>query len=210
MKWRDLLAKVGDEPVFTPGFLISGQMGLPEVRLQLSRWVKGGKLIQIRKGLYTLASPFNKVSPAPFLVSNAMKSGSYVSLQSALAYYGMIPEYVPMVTAVTTGRPGIVDAMEMRFVFRHIKKAWFFGYQQIQLTAKQQAFVAFPEKALLDLIYLTPDAQHRSFLMELRLQNLDRLNSDVLKNWAGQGGPKIKQAIQRILELMEEDSGEEL
>lgn len=210
MKWQDLLAKVGDEPVFTPGFLISETLGLPEIRLQLSRWVKGEKLIQFRKGLYALAPPFNKVSPQAFLVSNAMKSGSYVSLQSALAFYGMIPEYVPMVTAVTTGRPEVVDAMEMRFMFRHIKKAWFFGYQQIQLTVKQQAFVAVPEKALLDLIYLTPGAQNRSYLMELRLQNLEVLNADVLKNWAAQGGAKIKKATRTILELMEADSGEEL
>lgn len=210
MKWQDVLAKIGQEPVFSPGFLVSGTTGLAEVRVQLSRWVKTGKLIQIRKGLYSLAAPFRKVQPEPFLLSNAMKPGSYVSLQSALAHYGMIPEYVPVVTAVTTGRPESVHTPEGQFIFRHVKKSWFFGYQQVELAPQQQAFVAVPEKALLDLVYLTPGSERRTYLDALRLQNLDTLDPGLLQTWERQQGPKLKKATQLILEMIEEDSGEEL
>ena len=67
MKWADLLLKVSNEPVFRTGFLAASQGSLEEVRLQLSRWVKTGRLIQVRKGLYTLAQPYRKVVPHPFV-----------------------------------------------------------------------------------------------------------------------------------------------
>ena len=178
--------------------------------MQLSRWVKTGKLIQLRRGLYTLASPFRKVQPEPFLLSNAMKAGSYVSLESALAHHGMIPEYVPVITAVTTGRPESVQTPEGQFLFRHVKKTWFFGYKHIQLTPLQKAFVAVPEKALLDMVYLTPGSQGRDYLESLRLQNLESLDRGLLQAWAGQEGPKLKKATRVILGMLDEDSEEEL
>jgi len=49
---------------------------------------------------------YYKVKPHPFVVANRMVRGSYVSCQSALAHYGLIPEHVPVVTSITTARPG--------------------------------------------------------------------------------------------------------
>ena len=150
MKWENLLLKVADEPVFRTGFLAANEGSLGELRLQLSRWVKAGKLIQLTKGLYTLAEPYRKVTPHPFVLANAIKKASYVSLQSALGYYGMIPEHVPTVTSVTTQRPEGVETLLGQFAFRHIKKSWFHSYQQIDFGSGQMAFIATPEKALLD------------------------------------------------------------
>jgi len=105
MKWEELLLKVTNEPVFRTGFFAASGESLPALRLQLSRWVKAGKLIQLKKGLYTLAEPYRKMNPHPFVLANAMKKASYISLHSALGHFGMIPEYVPTVTSVTTHRP---------------------------------------------------------------------------------------------------------
>ncbi|HUV66886.1 MAG TPA: hypothetical protein VMW24_23570 [Sedimentisphaerales bacterium] len=108
MKWEELLLKVADEPVFRTGFFAASGESLPGLRLQLSRWTKAGKLIQLKKGLYTLAEPCRKVNPHPFVLANAMKKASYVSLHSALGHFGMIPEYVPTVTSVTTQRTFLI------------------------------------------------------------------------------------------------------
>ena len=104
MKYADLLAKVSDLPVFTVSFLAAGQ-NLPQIRLQISRWVKTGKIIRLHKGLYTLAEPYRKVPCEPSTIANRLKQPSYVSLHSALSWYGMIPEFVPVVTSITTARP---------------------------------------------------------------------------------------------------------
>ena len=176
MKWNELLALVGREPVFTVGFLAGDGEGLPQLRLQLSRWKQAGKVIQLRRGVYALAEPYRRIRPEPFLLANSLKAASYVSLQSALGYYGMIPEFVPLVTSVTTGRPEEVDTPEGRFLYRHIKTSWFFGYRQVELSSGQVAFVARPEKALLDLAYFSSAADGSAYWQQLRLQNLHGLD----------------------------------
>jgi predicted transcriptional regulator of viral defense system len=100
--------------------LLAGDANPSEVRRQLSRWTKTGKIYQFRRGLYCLASPFQKVKPHPFLVANRMLPASYVSVQSALAYYGMIPEFVPVTTGITTNRPAHWETPLGIFDFRHI------------------------------------------------------------------------------------------
>jgi len=102
MEFSELVKIVGNEPVFETGMLLAGDDNPADIRRQLSRWKEAGKIYQLRRGLYTLASPFQKVNPHPFLVANRMVPASYVSLQSALAYYGMIPEHVPVTTCITT------------------------------------------------------------------------------------------------------------
>jgi len=202
MKWEELLAEVGVEPVFSSGLLLSGGRTRAGVRLQLSRWTKAGRLQQLRRGLYCLAEPYRKVMPHPFLVSNRLKRGSYVSLQSALSHYGLIPEHVPVVTAVTTGRPEKVRTPDGVYVFRHIKKSLFAGYRQLELTAGQRAFMASPEKALLDLIWLTPDADGAAYLRELRLQNMEGVDRAVLMELAERSGSsKLRRAAARIADM---------
>lgn len=105
MKFERLIKIVDGEPVFEAGLLLAGDVDPADVRRQLSRWTKGGRLYQLRRGLYALAPPFQKVRPHPFLIANRMVRSSYVSCQSALAYYDLIPEHVPVITSVTTMRP---------------------------------------------------------------------------------------------------------
>ena len=211
MKWEELLIKVAGEPVFRTGFLAASGENLPALRLQLSRWAKAGRLIQLKRGLYTLAEPYRKVNPHPFVLANAMKKASYVSLHSAMGHFGMIPEYVPTVTSVTTQRPERVETLLGQFVFRGIKKNWFCGYQRVDLVSGQSAFVATPEKALLDLVYLTPGADNYDFLIGLRLQSLEKLDLGALRELADMSkSEKVLRAVRQIAELVELEKGEEL
>jgi len=211
MKWEELLRQVAGEPAFRTGFLAATGESLPVLRTQLSRWVKAGRLIQLTRGLYTLAEPYGRVTPHPFVLANAMKRASYVSLESALAYFGMIPEHVPTVTSVTTLRPERVETPLGRFVFRRIKKDWFHGYDQTDLGPHQRAFIATPEKALLDLVYLTPGADDHDYLTELRLQNLERVDLDVLVRMAEvSGSRKLGRAVGLLGRMIEQEAGEKL
>ena len=83
MEFAQLLEIVGDEPVFNTGLLLAGDVNPTDVARQVSRWTKAGLLYQLRRGVYALAPPHQKVKPHPFLVANRMVRGSYVSLQSA-------------------------------------------------------------------------------------------------------------------------------
>lgn len=131
-----------------------------------------------------------------------MVRGSYVSAQSALAHYGLIPEHVPVVTSVTTGRPGHWATPLGRFEFRHIKKDYFLGFLRLEVGKDQEAYVASPEKAVLDLVHLHPGADGPEFLRELRLQNLENLNLEKLKQAAaGLGSPKLMRAVRFLAEF---------
>lgn len=210
MKFEDLIKKVAHLPAFKVSFLAAGG-SLEQIRLQISRWVNDGKVIRLHKGLYTLSEPYRKTDYQPFCIANSLKKVSYVSLQSALSWHGVIPEYVPAVTCVTTDRPQTIETPLGRFEFRHISNKYFWGYHQIELKAEQTAFIASPEKALLDLIYLTPGSDNMEFLEELRLQNYGKIDASVLNQFAERfKSPKIKRAADTIKEILKTDEGIEL
>lgn len=206
MEFTELLEIIGDEPVFETGLLLTGDTNPREVRRQLSRWKQAGKIYQLRRGLYCLAPPFQKVNPHPFLVANRFVPASYVSLQSALAHYSLIPEHVPVTTSVTTGRPAHWETPLGIFDFRHIQIDFFYGYHVVDLGEQQRAFIARPEKALLDLVYLEPGGDSLEYLVELRLGNLNRLDWQILEHLSNRiGKPKLIRAVAVIKDLAGEE-----
>jgi len=212
MNFTNLINRISSAPVFETGELLAGEVDPFEIRKQLSRWAAAGKIYQLRRGLYTLAPPYQKINPHPFLIANRIQHASYVSLQSALAYYGLIPERVPMTTSVTTGRPLLQKTPLGEYQFRHIQTDWFQAYLKIDLGLGQTAFVATPEKALLDLIYLEPNSATPAYLLELRLQNMGRLDLDQLLQLVRNAlKPKLARAYEEIHRLaVEEISGYEI
>jgi predicted transcriptional regulator of viral defense system len=209
MKFSELLDLVAEEPVFSSSLLLAGEVDDRQVRLQLSRWVKSGRLIQLRRGLYALAVPWRKVEPHPFLVANRQHPGSYVSLQSALAWYGAIPEQVPIITSGGTGRPETTNTPLGTYKMQHLTDALYFGFTKIEVANRQSAFMATPEKALLDLVHLTPGGDSIGFLQELRLQNMSAFQNTVMDEMAHRSGkPKLMRASAMVASLLDEDEGE--
>lgn len=208
MEFTELIRVVKDEPLFETGLLLAGDVNQRDMRKQLSRWNAAGKLYQLRRGVYALAPPFQKVKPHPFLVANALMRGSYVSCQSALAYYGLIPEYTPVTTSVTTGRAAEWNTPLGSYAYQRIQIKLFHSYHLIEVGGGQSAFVATPEKALLDLVYLQPGGDAPDYLAELRLQNLDRLNLAGLDQLAERiGSPKLHRAAAHVRGLAEAEAG---
>lgn len=209
MKFDELLEIVGDEPVFTTGLLLAGNVDPGDVRRQLSRWTQTGRLHQLRRGVYSLAPPYRKVAPHPFVIANHLVRGSYVSCQSALAHFGMIPEYVATVTSVCGERPARWQTPLGTFAYSHVQRRWLHGYRAITVATDQHAFVATPEKALLDLVYLHPGADSPAYLRELRLQNLEGLRLAELERLAAASGrPKLQRAATVIAALAAAEADE--
>jgi len=206
MIFSNLLELIGEEPVFDTGLLLAGRQNPAYVQRQLAEWVRTGKLWQLRRGLYALAPPYQKVAPHPFLVANRMVPGSYVSLQSTLAYYGLIPEYVPAVTSVSARRPGRWTTPIAPFIYHRIAPALLFGYERLTVDEDQAAFVAFPEKALLDLAHLQPGGDTPAYLSSLRLQNLEQLDLERLRHLVERAAkPKLRRAADAIIELARQE-----
>lgn len=207
MKFEELLDIIGQEPLFHSGMVVSGNVDPVDIGKQLSRWVDAGKLIQLRRGLYTLTERYRKAPLHPFLVANRLKSASYVSMQSALGHYGLIPEYVPAITSVTTGRPETYDTPVGVYRYRHIKTELFAAYALLDLGGGQSAFVAQPEKAILDLLYLTAGSDDPAYIHELRLQNTEQLDLELLSERADESGSdKLVRAVSVLRRIIENGS----
>lgn len=208
MDFKRLVEMTGRLPCFTTSFLAAGQ-DLAQIRLQLSRWCKDGRVLRLHKGVYTLAEPYRKVRPEPFAIAQCLQPASYISLQSALGWYGLIPEHVPAVTSITLGRPRTVNTPLGSFLYRHVQQGQFFGYQNTQLSDGQTALIALREKALLDLVYLVPKGDSRRYISELRLQHLDSLNRTLLEEMAARSGhSKLRRAVRVLVSLI--NNGEDL
>jgi predicted transcriptional regulator of viral defense system len=202
MKWEELLNITGDMPVFSSAFLFAGRASISGVRRQLDRWVKSGRIFQLRRGVYAVSLPYRNSAPHPFLVANHLRKPSYVSLQSALSHYGMIPEFVPVTTSVSTGRPEELQTPLGRFIFRHVKKSIFFGYAQTEIAQRLPVFLATPEKALLDLLYLTPGSDSSGYLEELRFEPTNDFDWPAFQeNAERMESRKLKRAVKVILRM---------
>jgi len=209
VKFEQLLVLVGDEPVFETALLFAGDVDPADVQRQLSRWTRTGRVVQLRKGLYALAPPFRKVIAHPFVVANRLVPPSYVSMESALAHHGLIPEHVPVTTSVTTGRTGRFTTALGVYAFHQIKQDLFWGYELMDLADGQQGFVAAPEKALLDLVHQRSGADAPEYLGELRLQNLDLLDRATLRGMAARAqSPKLARAAEVIAQRMDREAEE--
>ncbi len=204
MKFTELIAIVGDEPVFSTGHLLVGDVSPQGIRAQLSRWASEGRLIMLRRGLYTFAPPYRTKTPSPFVVANALSPGSYVSCQSALSWHGVIPEGVKSVTSVTPGRPGIYTNPLGTFIQRHMKPDLLWGFESAPMPWGGSARMALPEKALLDLLYLEHGGGSPEYIRQLRLSGQGGLSAALLRQFARRwGSPGMLAAAEKVIDELE-------
>jgi len=132
------------------------------------RWVKKGLLIRLRQGYYTF--PEYKGKPDYTLYfANRIYRPSYISLHTALAFYGLIPEAVVQVTSVTSLKTASFENEFAAYDYRTVQQELIFGYVQKPMADGKTLLLAQPEKALLDLLYLYPFYTSEQDMEELRL-----------------------------------------
>lgn len=202
MKYDELLEILGDTPIFDSSVLRAGAVDTAEVAGWLSRWVSTGKLLQLRRRIYAVPAARRRRAPHAFETANLLVRPSYVSLESALSFHGLIPEAVFTTTSITSSRPVLHRTPLGDFDYRHVSGSLFWGYHNTEVAPGVNAFVAIPEKALLDLIYLRPHGDDPAFLRELRLERMERLDTEALVVMAQRAGkPKLVRAARRIAEI---------
>ena len=127
-----------------------------------------GYIVQLKNGVYAFKD-WASMPGVDLIAANHIYRPSYVSLHSALSYYGMIPEFVAHITSVTTVKTARFSNELGTFDYRHIKTELFWGYQSIDSISQRKILVALPEKALLDLLYLSPSLKSEDDMLQLRL-----------------------------------------
>lgn len=141
---------------------------------RLNEWKNKNYIKMIRDGHYIFSDiEINK--KIIFLIANKIYSHSYVSLESALSYYNLIPEEVFQITSVSTKKTNNFETLIGDFNYRHIKPSLYFGYKLLEFE-KRNILIAEPEKALLDYFYLNAQLQTADDFREIRINDDEFVN----------------------------------
>lgn len=208
MKFEELLKTVKGLPLIETAGLIAFCDDPRALAVQLVRWTAAGKLVRLKRGVYLLAREYRTREPAIEYVANLMTRPSFVSLEYALSFHGLIPEAPGRVTSVTTGRTGSYSTPIGEFDYRHVGRARFFGYRGYDL-AEGKAWIATPARALVDLVYFSRGEHTTERIDQLRLQRLEQLNLAELVELSRRfRSPKVTRAARRITRLVEGEKEE--
>jgi hypothetical protein len=172
--------------------------------------LKRGILEQVKKGLYVAGSAISKVKPNPFLIANHILGPSYISLESALSYHGLIPERVYTITSVTTKATREYTTPLGTFTYTRLPLPYYsYGIRSMEIAPEQRIMIASPEKAIFDKIITTAGVEFRSKIsvltymendLRLDIDNLSRLDLKSMADWISTA-PK-KQTLKLLLETI--------
>ena len=202
MKYGDIVKLVGAMPCFDLALLAQAFDDRREAtRVQLSRWMKQGKVIGLRRGMYTLSETYRRAPLSPVVLANQLYRPSYLSGLWALGHYDLIPERVVRFTSVTPRVPRRFGNPFGVFDYRNIKQDCFFGFASTGVVG-QEFLVAEPEKALLDHWHLTEGEWTLKRLEEMRYQHVAQVDAKRLKLYARRfRSPRLDRAVQQWLRL---------
>lgn len=160
---------------------------------KISYLLQKEELIALRRGLYIPGPGLDLPMPDRFLIANYLRGPSYISLESALSYWGMIPERVYTVSSATLKTSKEYNTQVGRFEYRYLPSPYYsFGIRSVRLTKAQTVLMASPEKALCDKIVLTSGvilrsvSQAESFLfddMRMDEEEIFNLNLSTITSW---------------------------
>jgi len=157
-------------------------------------------LTPLKRGLYITGPALKLPRPSVYLMANHIYGPSYVSMEAALSYWGLIPEKVVNTSSMTTGSSRNFRTAAGLFSYTKSRLPYYsFGIRQVEISAAHTVLMASPEKALCDLIITRPGVILRSpnqvieFLVEdLRMEKpaLQKLNNEAIKSWIGDAPKK--------------------
>lgn len=204
---RERLLKFGSIP-FTTDVMASELGDYSAVLAKIAALVDEGSLVRIKRGMYCL-SP--RISGREFdfrVISNVLYSPSYVSFETALSMYGLIPERVDESISACVKRAKRFATPLGAFSYRSVPKNWFSIGVRTMDSGNGSFLVASPEKALGDLLLCrtnlrlaSPDSL-RSFLEEDIRFDFDAFgvpSKTILKEMAECGHkPLLMKALERM------------
>ena len=148
MKYQDLVSSI-NAPFFSKNDILLA--GAKVYDYQLTRWSQKGYIIKLKNGIYAFSKDYERINANE--VASLIYQPSYLSLESALSFYGFIPEIVYASVSVTGKTNRKFTNKFGNFIYRHIKSELFWGYREVK-TESWWYLIAEPEKAVLDYLYL--------------------------------------------------------
>ncbi len=176
----------------------------------IKKLIKNGILIPIKKGFYIssfyldLIKKKNEIEEYYEYLAGAIKYPSYISLEYALAKYGLIPESVFRITSISKKTTRKYESRVMTFSYRKIKESLFMGFLEMKYGIQTIRF-ATPAKALFDYLYLkrfTSDLEIEKYLLKDGRFNWTVLESKEKKLFIKYVGLSSSKKMDKILKIL--------
>ncbi len=206
------LAFFGNIPI-NYATLAAGLDGYLSPRDKVAALEKKQMLIRLKKGLFVVAPEVSKIAISRELIANHLYGPSYISLESALSYYNLIPERVYAVRSVTAKRAKKYSTPLGVFDYRTVPESYFsIGIKQEHTDNNSIFLIASPEKALCDLILITSGLRlqsvkaMRTYLEEnLRIDLIEKgaWDTEIIEECIAIG--KKKMELKHLLALLKQD-----
>ena len=172
-------------------------------RNNLTRWEKKDLLVKLRQGYYSFPEYLEQRDFALY-ISNRIYKPSYISLHTALSFYGIIPEAVTQITAVTSLKTAEFENKFGVYSYQTVRPELIFGYD-LKAFGNRNIQFASPEKAILDLLYLYPFYNNSDELKELRFDEdfmENDLNIELLNKYVQQfENKKLENRVKLLLNI---------
>jgi predicted transcriptional regulator of viral defense system len=202
MRFQELKEQLKDFPTFTLNDIRMVERNFR--RRSLNDWQDKGFIVKLRRGHYCFAG--QRLSEEElFLIANRLYTPSYVSLESALSFHGLIPEGVYAVTSAATLKTASFKTPLATFSYRRIKPSLYFGYALME-TGGQKYRMAEMEKAVLDYLYLHPGATRPEDFHEWRFSSglfLEKADLTKMARYAEAfGNKRLSRRFEEFLKLI--------
>ncbi len=161
-------------------------------RRRLSEWQDKGYIIKIRNSWYCFPE-YTRNENSHLLTANLIHTPSYISLETALSWYQIVPEGAFSITSVTTNKPRHYKTPLGDYFYHTIKPSLYFGYTLLAFDVSsgggsfgarintRQIHIAIIEKTILDFLYLNSHYNTEDDIRELRFNPIilrDDLDKD--------------------------------
>jgi len=170
------------------------------------QWQQAGYIVSLRQGWYAFADYLQQPDYARYFAGKIC-APSYISLHTALSFYGIIPEAVVEITSVTTQKTCRYENAFGQFSYQTIKPRLFWGFEPKTMRDGKQYMMSTPEKAIIDLLYLYPQYSTLDEMRELRFDEdwmREELNKERLMEYAERiGSPALIKRIKLLLKAYE-------
>ncbi len=174
-----------DQLIFDYPTLMESLKTYKRPRDKVTDLLRDNAVIRVKKGLYVKNRLEWDGSPVRDMAANLIYGPSYISLQYALAFYGMIPEAVVQVTSVTFKKTKQYHTPIGDFIYRSISREHYLPGVVVSRPSEDVSYlIASPEKAVMDMLYFVPAirSQHDIFVYlweDLRMDEQAVRNLDI-------------------------------
>ena len=166
------------------------------------QWQRAGYIVPLRQGWYAFSDYIQLPDYARF-IAGKICAPSYISMHTALSFYGIIPEAVVEITSVTTQKTCRYENAFGQFSYQTIRPRLFWGFEPKTMRDGKQYMMATPEKAIIDLLYLYPQYSTIDEMRELRFDEdwmREELNKERLLEYAARiNSPILNKRIHLLL-----------